>query len=116
MTSLQPLWARLKWVREIHIVLDNLSAHEIKAVGEFLDNYPKLRFQFTPTYSSSLNQVEFWFVKVQRPIARGVFSSVADLVHKLRNTFVPMRNQICLSAGRIQTQPDQTDSHPMTGT
>ena len=46
-----------------HIVLDNLSAHKTKAVEEFLAQYPKLRFHFTPTYSSWLNQVELWFAK-----------------------------------------------------
>jgi uncharacterized protein CbrC (UPF0167 family) len=44
-----------------------------------------VRFHFTPTYSSWLNQVELWFAKIQRDvIARGVFTSVADLARKLR--------------------------------
>jgi transposase len=74
-----------KWASEIHIVLDNLSAHKTKAVEEFLEANPKLRFHFTPTYSSWLNQVEIWFSKVERDvIARGVFTSVADLARKLR--------------------------------
>jgi transposase len=74
-----------KWASEIHIVLDNLSAHKTKAVEEFLLANPKVRFHFTPTYSSWLNQVEVWFSKVERDvIARGVFTSVADLARKLR--------------------------------
>ena len=76
---------KAKWAREIHIVLDNLSAHKTKAVEEFLEKHPKVRFHFTPTYSSWLNQVEIWFGKIQRDvIARGVFTSVADLARKLR--------------------------------
>jgi transposase len=76
---------KAKWAREIHIVLDNLSAHKTKAVQEFLQDHPKVRFHFTPTYSSWLNQVELWFAKIQRDvIARGVFTSVADLARKLR--------------------------------
>jgi len=47
-----------KSAREIHIVLDNLSAHKTKAVGEFLQAHPKVRFHFTPTNSLWLNQVE----------------------------------------------------------
>ena len=71
--------------KEIHIVLDNLSAHKTKAVEEFLAQHPKVRFHFTPTYSSWLNQVELWFAKIQRDvISRGVFTSVADLARKLR--------------------------------
>jgi hypothetical protein len=47
--------------------------------------YPKVRFHFPPTYSSWLNQVEIWFSKIERDvIARGVFTSVADLARKLR--------------------------------
>jgi transposase len=39
---------------------------------------------YTPTYSSWLNQVELWFGKIERDvIARGVFTSVADLKRKL---------------------------------
>jgi transposase len=77
--------ATAKWAREIHIVLDNLSAHKTKVVDDFLKANPKLQFHFTPTYSSWLNQIEIWFSKIERDvIARGVFSSVADLAHKLR--------------------------------
>ena len=74
-----------RWAKEIHIVLDNLSAHKTKAVAEFLENHPEVRFHFTPTYSSWLNQVEIWFAKIERDvIARGVFTSVADLARKIR--------------------------------
>lgn len=77
--------ASAKWAGEIHIILDNLSAHKTKAVEGFLEAHRKVRFHFTPTYSSWLNQVEIWFSKVERDvIARGVFTSVRDLARKLR--------------------------------
>jgi transposase len=77
--------AGAKWASEIHIVLDNLSAHKTKAVADFLEVNPRVRFHFTPTYSSWLNQVEIWFSKIERDvIARGVFTFVADLACKLR--------------------------------
>jgi transposase len=82
---LTTLVAKARWAREIHIVLDNLSAHKTAAVQEFLTANPKVRFHFTPTYSSWLNQVELWFAQIQRQvISRGVFTSVADLARKLR--------------------------------
>src|SRR6266498_159614 len=82
---LRGLVQRPRWAKKIRIVLDNLSAHKTKAVDEFLQENPKVRFHFTPTYSSCLNQVELWFAKIQRDvIARGVFTSVADLARKLR--------------------------------
>src|SRR5258707_1181726 len=82
---LNQLVKKARWAQQIHIVLDNLSAHKTKAVEEFLEQNPKVRFHFTPTYSSWLNQVELWFAKIQRDvIARGVFTSLADLARKLR--------------------------------
>jgi transposase len=54
-------------------------------VAQFLEANPKVRFHFTPTYSSWLNQVEIWLGKIQRDvITRGVFTSVGDLARKLR--------------------------------
>jgi transposase len=74
------LLSKARWAKEIH-----LSAHKTKAVEEFLAQHPKVRFHFTPTYSSWLNQVELWFAKIQRDvISRGIFTSVADLARKLR--------------------------------
>ena len=71
--------------QEIHIILDNLSAHKTQAVRVFLANQPRVRLHFTPTYSSWLNQIELWFGKIERDvIARGVFTSVPDLARKLR--------------------------------
>ncbi len=82
---LEDLVAKAKWAKEIHIVLDNLSAHKTQTVRDFLAAHPKVRFHFTPTYSSWLNQVEIWFSKIQRDVIdRGVFTSVADLSRKLR--------------------------------
>ena len=82
---LTDLVAKTRWAKEIHIVLDNLSAHKTRAVQEFLEQNPKVRFHFTPTYSSWLNQVELWFAKIQRDVIdRGVFTSVADLSRKIR--------------------------------
>jgi transposase len=70
--------------REIHFILDNLSAHKSATVKQFLSAHPHVHMHFTPTYSSWLNQVEIWFSKIERDvIARGVFTSVKDLARKL---------------------------------
>ena len=44
--------------KEIHVIVDNLSAHKTKRVEQFLDDHPNVHLDFTPTYSSWLNQVE----------------------------------------------------------
>ncbi|MGH9354769.1 MAG: IS630 family transposase [Terriglobia bacterium] len=75
---------RVPWAREIHVILDNLSAHKTAAVEAFLETHLKVKLHFTPTYSSWLNQVEIWFAKIQRQVIdRGIFTSVTDLHRKL---------------------------------
>ena len=70
--------------KEIHIICDNLSAHKTQAVRDFLTTHPNVQIHYTPTYSSWLNQVELWFNRIQRDvIARGIFTSLADLKRKL---------------------------------
>jgi transposase len=71
--------------REIHVILDNLATHKTQAVRTFLIAHPNVRLHFTPTYASWLNQVELWFSKIERDLlARGIFTSVADLARKIR--------------------------------
>ena len=71
--------------REIHVIVDNLSAHKTKKVQAFLDAHPRVHLHFTPTYSSWLNQVELWFAKIERDLlARGIFTSLPDLARKIR--------------------------------
>jgi transposase len=71
--------------KEIHVIVDNLSAHKTKTVDAFLADHPRVHLHFTPTYSSWLNQVELWFNKIERDLlARGIFTSVPDLARKIR--------------------------------
>ena len=68
---------------DIHVVLDNLSAHMAPEVTEWLADPRRARWHlhFTPTSSSWLNLVERWFAELtDRRLRRGVFTSVADLV------------------------------------
>lgn len=67
---------------EIHVVLDNLSAHKAPEVAEWLARPRQKRWHlhFTPTSSSWLNLVERWFKELtDRRLRRGTFSSVPDL-------------------------------------
>jgi transposase len=71
--------------REIHVIVDNLSAHKTKGVQAFLEAHPRVQLHFTPTYASWLNQVELWFGKIERDLlARGIFTSLPDLARKIR--------------------------------
>ncbi|HUF48636.1 MAG TPA: IS630 family transposase [Vicinamibacterales bacterium] len=83
-TFLQAVTASQPRTRQIHIIVDNLSAHKTQQVRTFLAAHPTVHLHYTPTYSSWLNQVELWFSKIERDvIARGIFTSVTDLRRKL---------------------------------
>jgi len=76
------MFSPLMRLRAIWITVTQASA---TLVRKFLEQNPHVCFHSTPTYSSWLNQVELWFAKIEREvIARGVFTSVADLARKLR--------------------------------
>lgn len=81
--------------REIHIIADNFSAHKTKLVAAWLADHPRVHLHYTPTYSSWLNQVELWFAKIERDlIARGIFTSTADLRRKLMQ-YIRAHNKTC---------------------
>src|ERR1700741_852520 len=81
---LAELVGKARWAREIHIVLDNLSAHKTAGVEQFLADHQKVQLHFTPTCASWLNQVELWFAKIEGDVmARGVFTTVSVLRRNL---------------------------------
>lgn len=116
-TFLSELVKQARWAKEIHIVLDNLSAHKTNAVEQFLREHPKVRFHFTPTYSSWLNQVELWFAKIQRDLlARGIFTSVADLARKIRK-YIRAYTRVARPFRWSYSDPSRRIiANPMTGT
>lgn len=64
--------------KEIHAVLDNLNTH--KKNDDWLKAHPNVRFHFTPTRASWLNQVEIWFSILAGKSLRGAsFTSVPQL-------------------------------------
>ena len=71
---------------DIHVVLDNLSAHSAPEVTEWLAHPRRARWHlhFTPTSSSWLNLVERWFNELtRRRLRRGVFSNVDSLIEAI---------------------------------
>ena len=65
---------------QIHVVLDNLSAHKAPAVQRWLVRHPRFQFHFTPTYSSWLNLVERFFgLLTEEALKRGSHTSIPQL-------------------------------------
>ena len=65
---------------DIHVVLDNLSAHKAPAVQRWLLRHPRVQFHFTPTYASWLNLVERFFgLLTEKALRRGSHTSIPQL-------------------------------------
>jgi transposase len=63
----------------IHVILDNLNTHKPKN-DRWLKRHPNVRFHFTPTRASWLNQVEIWFsILAGKSLEGASFTSVAEL-------------------------------------
>jgi len=66
---------------DVHLVLDNLSAHKHERVKRWFKRHPRFHAHFVPTGSSWLNMVERWFSELtQKRIRRGTFRNVRELV------------------------------------
>lgn len=71
---------------EIHVVLDNLSAHSAPPVAEWLAHPKRSRWHlhFTPTSASWLNLIEGWFAQLtNKRLKHGSFDSVASLTEAI---------------------------------
>lgn len=65
---------------DVHVILDNLSAHKAPAVRRWNARHPRFHFHFVPTYSSWLNLVERFFgLLTDHALKRGSHHSVFDL-------------------------------------
>ena len=78
--------------QQIHVILDNLSTHKPKR-DLWLARHKNVRFHFTPTHASWLNQVEIWFsILARKLIRRGSFASTAELKARIE-AFITYFNQ-----------------------
>ena len=79
--------------KDLHIILDNHSAHKTKEIRDWLAARPYIYFHFTPTSASWLNAVEGWFAQLERrALYRGVFTSVPELKAALMD-FIEVHNR-----------------------
>lgn len=92
LSFLKLLNRRTRADRELHVILDNLSAHKTQAVRDWVAEHPRIHLHFTPTSSSWLNAVEGWFAQLERrALYRGVFTSVPELKAELMR-FIKVHN------------------------
>src|SRR5207253_2556797 len=58
---LQLIRQRTPGDKDVHLIMDNYSAHKDPAVQKWLAKQPRFHIHFTPTSSSWLNMVERFF-------------------------------------------------------
>jgi transposase len=65
---------------DIHVIVDNLSAHKSPVVRRWLARHPRFHIHFTPTYASWLNLVERFFgLLTEEALKRGSHTSIPEL-------------------------------------
>lgn len=66
---------------DVHIILDNLSAHKAPLVHRWLLRHKRFHLNFTPTYGSWMNMVERWFSALTtKKLRRSSHNTVKELV------------------------------------
>ena len=77
--------------RRLEVILDNLNTH--KNNEDWLARHPKVKFHYTPTRASWLNQVEGWFSILQGQSLTGAsFTSVEQLKEHI-DAFIERYNE-----------------------
>jgi len=65
---------------QVHIIMDNYSAHKTALIRNWFAKRPRFHVHYTPTYGSWLSLVERWFAELtMKQIRRGAYRSVAQL-------------------------------------
>jgi len=78
--------------REIHVVLDNLNTHKPKR-DRWLARHPNVRFHFTPTHASWMNQIEIWFSILSRGALQGASFTSPKQVRSQIDAFLASYNE-----------------------
>ncbi len=69
---------------DLHVILDNYSAHKHARVKNWLRRHTRWHLHFIPTHSSFRNMVERWLGKItDEEIRRGTYGSVQELTESI---------------------------------
>ena len=79
--------------KDLHIIVDNWSAHKHQKVKEWVEKRKRLTLHFTPTYSSWLNQIEIWFNLLTKDVLKdAVWHSKKQLIEQIM-TYIKTYNK-----------------------
>jgi transposase len=79
--------------REIHLIMDNYSAHKHAAVGQWLAEHPRFHIHWTPTSGSWLNAVERVFGDVTQKCLRRRSADSVPALEQALGEFLDRRNE-----------------------
>jgi transposase len=96
---------------ELHVILDNLNTHKPKH-DRWLARHPNVRFHYTPTHASWLNQIETWFSILWRQALRGASFTSPQQVRQAIDRFLAAYNQQAAPFEWRQTPVHQGRLHP----
>jgi transposase len=78
---------------EIHLIMDNYSAHKHAAVGQWLTEHPRFHIHWTPTSGSWLNAVERVFSDVTQKCLRRRSTDSVPALEQAIGGFLDQRNE-----------------------
>ena len=81
--------------QEIHVVLDNLNTHKPKH-DRWLARHTNVRFHYTPTRASWLNQVEIWFSILSRRALKGASFTSPQQLRQAMDRFIEVYNETAI--------------------
>ena len=95
---------------DIHVVLDNLSAHRAPPVQRWLLRHPRVHFHFTPPYASWLTLVDRFFgLLTEKALNRGSHTSIPQLREAILAD-VDAHNERCPPFNWVKTADEILDS------
>ena len=78
--------------QDVHVILDNLNTHKPKR-DMWLKRHPNVKFHYTPTSASWLNQVEIWFSLLSRHALAGASFTHPKQIREQIDKFTKAHNQ-----------------------
>jgi len=79
--------------KQIHLIIDNYSAHKHGNVRQWLDERPRIQIHYTPTSGSWLNQVERLFGEVNRKCLKHRSVATVEVLQQEIAQFLDRRNE-----------------------
>lgn len=79
--------------KQIHLIMDNYSAHKHANVGQWLGEHARFHIHYTPTSASWLNQVERLFGELTAKLLRRLLAETVPVLQQGIGQYLDRRNE-----------------------